>query len=175
MSRFEELVETVADYQKRAGEHYDRVRGLAENLRQGFCEYLGSGMGTCVHLVPPAGAFKPTTDLNTAFSIPARGFRPLGPIAFGMAVRVSKGTDWIRVVMVCYKRGEKFTVEIDAGPSYTFGLPLADNSTDEFYDILYAHISGQFTEAITRYDRGNDARSIGFYFSEDAPESTGLS
>lgn len=168
MSHFEELVETVAEYQKRAAEHYDRVKRLAEELRGGFCQYLGSGFGVCVHLVPPAGPFKPVTDLNTAFSVPPRGFRPLGAIAFGLAVRVSRQTDWIRVVMVCHKRGEKFTVEIDDGPSYTFSLPLAENNTDEFYNILFAHILGQFTEAIERYDRGTDARSIGFDFTEDA-------
>ena len=59
-----------------------------------------------------------------------------------------------------------FTVHVDDGPSYTFKLPLADNDPQEFYDILYAYIRAQFSEAIERYDRGTDARSIGFDFSE---------
>ena len=108
MSRFEELTETVEAYQSRAAENYDRIRKLASELKEGFCAFLGSGMGVCVHLVPPAGPFQPRTDLNTAFSVPPRGFRPLGPVLFGMAVRVSKGTDWIRVVMHCHKQGDKF-------------------------------------------------------------------
>ncbi|MAP96447.1 MAG: hypothetical protein CMK07_15990 [Ponticaulis sp.] len=166
MSRFEELVSTVADYQDRAKENYDRVRRLAEDLKDGFCGYLGSTTGACVHLVPPAGQFKPKTDLNTAFSVPPAGFRPLGPIFFGLAVRVTAGTDWIRLVISCHKQGEKFTVQIQEGPNYTFGLPLQDYDPSEFYDMMYQHILAQFTEAIERYDRGTDARTIGFDFSE---------
>ena len=166
MSRFEDLLETVKEYQLRAAENYERIRQLASDLKDGFCAYLGSSKGVCVHLVPPTGAFKPQTDLDTTFSIPPRGFRPLGPVLFGLAVRVTEGTEWIRVVVHCHKQGENFTVHVDDGPSYTFKLPLADNDPQEFYDILYAYIRAQFSEAIERYDRGTDARSIGFDFSE---------
>ncbi|MAK60077.1 MAG: hypothetical protein CMK09_03770 [Ponticaulis sp.] len=172
MSRFDELVETVAEYEKRAAENYDRVRRLAEDLKDGFCKYLSSGTGACVHLVPPAGPFKPMTDLNTAFSIPPIGFRPLGPILFGLAVRVSKGTDWIRVTMACHKLGEKFTVQLQDGPSYNFQLPLSDSNPDEFYEILFDHIHAQFKDAIVRYDQGSDARSIGFDFTADTDATT---
>ena len=171
MSRFEELTETVEAYQSRAAENYDRIRKLASELKEGFCAFLGSGMGVCVHLVPPTGPFQPRTDLNTAFSVPPRGFRPLGPVLFGMAVRVSKGTDWIRVVMHCHKQGDKFTVHVDQGPSYTFSLPLEDHTPTEFYQILFEHIKSQFTEAIDRYDRGTDARSIGFDFTEASADA----
>ena len=166
MSRFEELIETVEAYQSRAAENYDRIRKLAAELKEGFCAFLGSGTGVCVHLVPPAGPFQPRTDLNTAFSVPPRGFRPLGPVLFGLAVRVSKGTDWIRVVMHCHKQGDKFTVHVDQGPSYSFALPLDDHNPTEFYETSFEHIKSQFTEAIDRYDRGTDARSIGFDFTE---------
>lgn len=171
MPRFDELVETAKQYQDRAAENYDRIRRLASELKDGFCKYLG-GQGVCVHLVPPAGPFKPRTDLDTAFSIPPRGFRPLGPVLFGLAVRVSEGTDWIRVVMHCHKQGERFMVSIDHGPHFTFMLPLAENDPTEFYDILYRHITSQFTEAIERYDRGTDTRSIGFDFSESSEASS---
>ncbi|MAT33905.1 MAG: hypothetical protein CMK06_01980 [Ponticaulis sp.] len=166
MSRFEELVSTVAEYQKRAAENYDRIRRLAEELKDGYCAFMGPSKGACVHLVQPAGPFKPITNLDTAFSVPPRGFRPLGAIAFGLAVRVSEGTDWIRVAMTCHKLGEKFTVHIEGGPSYTFQLPLSGSHPEEFYELLFQHIKAQFTEAIDRYDRGTDARSIGFDFSE---------
>ncbi len=170
MSRFDELVTTVDAYQSRAGENYNRIRKLAEDLKDGFCAFLGARDGVCVHLVPPVGPFKPSTDLTTAFSIPPRGFRPLGPVLFGLAVRVTRATDWIRLTMHCHKLGEKFTVHIEGGPSYTFQLPLADYDPTEFYEILFEHIRSQFTEAIDRYDRGTDARSIGFDFSEAEAE-----
>ncbi|HBH90083.1 hypothetical protein [Ponticaulis sp.] len=166
MSRFDDLVETAKKYQDRAAENYDRIRKLASELKDGFCQYLGTGHGVCVHLVPPVGQFQPKTDLDTAFSIPPRGFRPLGPVLFGLAVRVSEGMDWIRVVMHCHKQGERFMIAIDHGPNYTFKLPLSENDPSEFYDLLYRHITSQFTEAIERYDRGTDARSIGFDFSD---------
>lgn len=170
MSRFDELVTTVEAYQMRADENYQRIRRLAEDLKDGLCQFMGAKDGVCVHLVPPVGPFKPMTDLNKAFSIPPRGFRPLGPVMFGLAVRVSRGTDWIRLTMSCHKLGDKFTVHIDAGPSYTFKLPLAENDPEEFYQLLFEHIRAQFTEAIDRYDRGSDARTIGFDFSEPEAE-----
>lgn len=166
MSKFDELVETVDTYQARVKENYDRIRRLAEDLKDGFCKYLDAKDGVCVHLVPPVGAFKPVTDLNKAFSIPPRGFRPLGPVFFGLAIRVTRNTDWIRITMRCQKLGENFTVYIENGPNYTFRLPLAENDPGEFYDLLFNHVHAQFSEAIDRYDRGNDARSIGFDFSD---------
>lgn len=171
MSRFEELVEIVNAYQARAKENYDRIRTLAVDLKDGFCKFLG-GQGICVHLVPPVGPFKPATDLENAFTVPSRGFRPLGPVIFGLAVRVTHGTDWIRLVMHCHKLGEKFTVHIDGGPSYTFQLPLAEHDPTDFYELLLAHVRAQFTEAIDRYDRGTDARSIGFDFSATDNEAS---
>lgn len=170
MSNFEDLVTTVEAYQARATENYDRIRHLAEKLKEGFCEYLSANDGVCVHLVPPVGPFKPFTDLNKAFSIPPRGFRPLGPVYFGLAMRVSRGTDWIRIVMRCHKLGEKFTVYIENGPSYTFHLPLAESDMGEFFDLLFSHVREQFTEEIERYDRGSEARSIGFDFSDDSDD-----
>lgn len=170
MSRFGDLIETVDAYQKRAGENYDRIRGLAEDLRSGFCDYLDASDGVCVHLVPPVGAFQPRPAGDQAFSAPPRGFRPLGPVAFGLAVRVSRGTDWIRVTMACRKTGDDFIVQIDQGPNYEFTLPLADHDPSEFYEILYQHIKERFTQAIERYDEGEySTRSIGFDFSEDEP------
>ena len=170
MSKFDELVDAADAYQARVQDNFERIKRLAQDLKDGFCSYLGAKDGVCVHLVPPVGQFKPTTDLTTAFSIPPRGFRPLGPVFFGLAIRVSRGTDWIRVAVRCQKLGEKFTVFIEGGPNYTFQLPLADGDPSEFYDLLFQHVLSQFTEAIERYDRGTDARSIGFDFSEQNEE-----
>ena len=51
MSRFDKLIETVEAYQALAAENYDRIRTLAEEVRSGFCDYLGASDGVCVHLV----------------------------------------------------------------------------------------------------------------------------
>ena len=64
MSRFDELVTTVEAYQMRADENYQRIRRLAEDLKDGLCQFMGAKDGICVHLVPPVGPFKPMTDLN---------------------------------------------------------------------------------------------------------------
>ena len=88
MSHFDELIETVEQHQKLADENYKRIRTLAEELRDGLCAFMDARDGVCVHLVPPGGDFKPKEYGDRAFSIPPRGFRPLGPIAFGLAVRV---------------------------------------------------------------------------------------
>ncbi len=167
MSRFDELVSTVDEYQKRAAENYSRIRALAEEISTGFCAFLGNSDGVCVHLVSPTGAFTPKPGGDAAFSVAPRGFRPLGPIIFGLAVRVTRGTDWIRLTLHCRKAGHDFVVQLDGGPAYTFHLPLEDHDKSEFYELLYAHILSRFTEAIERYDDGDYAsRSIGFDFTE---------
>ncbi|MEL7129650.1 MAG: hypothetical protein AAGK23_08885 [Pseudomonadota bacterium] len=168
MARFDDLITTVETYQALAAENYDRVRRLAEDLREGMCAYMNSSDGVCVHLVPPMGAFKPKPYTDEAFSVPPRGFRPLGPIAFGLAVRVSNGTDWLRVTMECQKVGDRFTVNIMDGAKYTFSLPLADNDTEPFYEHIYLHVHDWFQSRIERYTEGDyGQRDIGFDFAED--------
>ena len=168
MSRFDNLIETVEAYQALAAENYDRIRTLAEEIRSGFCEFLGSTDGVCVHLVPPAGAYKPKAHGDAAFSIPPRGFRLLGPISFGLAVRVSRDTDWLRLVMQCRKTGEKFKIQIEDGSVYEFSLPLKEAAPDPFYEHLYQHILLWFSDHIERYKEGDyGTREIGFDFADD--------
>lgn len=168
MSRFDELVETVETYQALAAENYDRIRTLAEEVRRGFCEYLSSGEQVCVHLVPPVGPFQPKPHGDAAFSIPPRGFRMLGPIAFGLAVRVSKHEDWLRLTMQCRKIGEAFIVQIEDGVEYQFKLPLKEADPEPFFAHLYDHIRLWFVDQIERYREGEyGAREIGFDFADD--------
>lgn len=168
MARFDELLSTVETYQELAAENYDRIRRLAEGLADGMCEFMGSTTGACVHLVPPTGPFKPKTHGDEAFSMPPRGFRQLGPIAFGLAVRVSAGTDWLRVTLLCYKVGDKFTVNIQDGEKYTLALPLADNNPEPFYQHIYEHVHGWFNGRIESYKDGEyGTREIGFDFAQD--------
>ncbi|MDJ0919629.1 MAG: hypothetical protein QNI84_00760 [Henriciella sp.] len=169
MSRFDELIRTVAHYQKLAGENYSRVRGLAEELREGLCAYIGSTDGVCVRLVPPMGAFEAKDYGDQAYSIPPAGFRPLGPVLFGLAFRVSTGTDWMRVTIECQKIGETFITRIAGGEEYTLSIPLAENDPEPFYDHLYEHVLDWFQTQITRYEAGDyGQREIGFDFSRNA-------
>ncbi len=172
MARFDTLIETVDEYQVLAAENYDRIRNLAEGLRRGLCDHLGATDGECVRLVPPAGPFEPKNYGANAFSVAPKGFRPLGPIAFGLAVRVTRGTDWIRLTIECRKAGDAFTAEIVGGPSHELGLPLEDHDAAAFYDEIFDHIQGWFADRIARYREGDyGTREIGFDFS--APERGG--
>ena len=168
MSRFDQLIETVEDYQELAAENYNRIRTLAEELRIGFCDFLGAQDGVCVHLVPPAGQFQPKPYGDQAFSIPPRGFRPLGPVAFGMAVRVSRGTDWLRLTLECRKIGDVFIVVFEDGSEYQFSLPLKDADPEPFYQHIFSYIHNWFADRIERYKEGDyGTREIGFDFADD--------
>ncbi len=172
MSRFDDLLARVETYQELAAENYNRIRKLAEDLSTGLCDFLESTSGACVFLVPPQGPFTPKDHGDAAFSMPPRGFRQLGPIAFGLAVRVSKGTDWLRVTLQCQKVGDKFTVHIIEGEGYTFELPLAEADAEPFYQHIYDHVYDWFDNLIERYKEGEDYSTleIGFDFSDDDDE-----
>lgn len=172
MSRFEELIETVETYQKLAEENYSRIRRLAEEVRGGLCDYIGAPDGVCVHLVPPVGEFEPRPYGDQAFSIPPRGFRPLGPVTFGLAVRVSKSADWLRLTFECRKSGEEFIVEIQDGAAYTFTLPIKEGDSLPFYAHIYQHILGWFQENIQSYREGAyGTRGIGFDFAGEPSDA----
>ena len=163
MSRFEELIQTVETYQALVEENYSRIRRLAEEVRGGLCDYIGAPDGICVHLVPPEGAFEPRPYGDLAFSIPPRGFRPLGPVSFGLAFRVSKQADWLRLKFECRKTGEEFVVGIEDGAQYTFRLPIEEQDSGPFYAHIYQYILGWFQENIDGYREGvYGTRAIGF-------------
>ena len=172
MSRFEALVSTVSHYQDLAAENYTRVRTLAEELRAGLCAHIGALDGICVRLVPPAGPFEAKNYTDEAFSIPPSGFRGLGPILFGLALRVSYGTDWMRVTMECQKIGDTFVTRIVGGEEYTLALPLADHDPLPFYNHVYEHVINWFQSQIDRYEAGDyGGREIGFDFSRNPAPS----
>ncbi|MEL6257509.1 MAG: hypothetical protein AAFQ67_00435 [Pseudomonadota bacterium] len=169
MSRYDDLIATVEAYQDLASENYLRVRRLAESLASGFCAYLGTDNPPCVILVPPAGPFEPKSYGDQAFSIPPQGFRPLGPILFGLAVRVSRAGHWIRVTMECRKVGDAFIVQIQGGPEQRFDLPLEAQDPSAMFDLIYQHVFDWFRDQSDRYQQGEfGAREIGFDFSDAA-------
>jgi hypothetical protein len=163
MSRFEELTATVDTYQALAEENYSRIRRLAEDVRAGLCDCIGAPDGICVQLVPPAGAFEPRAYGDLAFSIPPRGFRPLGPVSFGLAFRVSQDGDWLRLKFECRTAGETFIVTIEDGAEYNFRLPIEENDSAPFYAHIYDYILGWFRDQIESYREGvYGQRAIGF-------------
>ncbi len=166
MSRFDELIATVETYQGLAAENYDRIRRLAEELYSGLCAFMESSDGQCVQLVPPVGPFEPKPYGDKAFSLPPRGFRPLGPVAFGLAIRVTRGTDWLRLTLECRKIGERFIVRVQDGEDYEFKLPLAETDPEPFYQHIYDHVLDWFQSRIDRYKDGDwGTREIGFDFA----------
>lgn len=168
MTRFDELTATVDAYQALAAENYARVRQLAEEVRAGLCDYMDAKDGVCVQLVPPVGEFEPKAYGDNAFSMPPRGFRPLGPIAFGLAVRVTKGTDWIRVTMQCQKIGDKVILDIQGGESFSLSLPLMKDDSAVLFEYVYKHVLNWFQSTIDQYEQGEyGTREIGFDFSRD--------
>lgn len=166
MSRFDDLIATVTQYQALAAENYTRVRTLAEELRAGLCAYIGMKDGVCVRLVPPAGRFEPRDYGDQAFSIPPQGFRPLSAIQFGLAIRVLSENDWMRVTMECHKIGDDFIASIVGGEEYRLSIPLKDKDPEPFYDHIYAHVLDWFKTQIERYEAGDySSREIGFDIS----------
>ena len=173
--RFDALIDRAAEYQEMARDNYDRVRRIAQGIESGFCAYLSASDGKCVQLVPPAGPFQPKNYGDEAFSMPPRGFRHIAPIAFGLAVRVTRDTDWMRMVLMCSKEGENFVVSIADGSSHTFDLPFGDDDHQEFYDLLYDHIMGWLKDRMAFYRHGNyGTSSIGFDFNDETEPGDGI-
>ncbi len=172
MSRFDDLISTVEHYQNLASENYKRVRALSEQISSGLCGFINACDGVCVRLVPPAGAFEAKDYGDKAFSVPPAGFRPLGPIQFGLAVRVSRGTDWMRVTMECQKLGETFVVRIVGGEDYLLDIPLKENDFRPLFEHIYDHVEDWFKSQIDRYEaKDYGQREIGFDFSNPEQEN----
>jgi len=174
-NRFDALIDRASDYQELAIENYDRIRRIADGIQSGFCKYLSARDGTCVKLVPPQGPFQPKDYGDEAFSMPARGFRHIAPIAFGLAIRVTRGTDWLRTTLICSKKGDFFEVSIIEGESHRFDLPFTDDDHQDFYEKLYAHVINWLEQRIDLYKDGDySSSSIGFDFSDEKETGDGL-
>jgi len=150
------LKETAARYAALSLENYARIRALAERIAREFCAYLHPNNPPCVFLVPPRGPFQPRDYGGRAFTVSGAGFLPLGPIGFGLAVRVSDHNDYIRLVLSCAKEGEELVVRIKDGGAYEFHAGEAEDLTD-FFEHLYRHVLGWYEERITLYEEGNYA------------------
>jgi hypothetical protein len=152
-TRFDTLAEAASRYGQASLDNYALVRSLAEQISTGFCRYLGDSK-KCVYLVPPDGPFAPMDHGSGAFSVSGQGFLPLGEIKFGLAVRVSHTGDWIRVVLSAEKEGPDLDVGIVGGRNFAFRLPITEERLQEFFAILFEHLTDWFNDQANHYANG---------------------
>lgn len=170
---FDQLADAAERYGRFSLENYSRVRSLAERLAAGFCAYLGGGHGErCCYLVPADGAWTPADFRSGAFSVSGQRFLPLEPIRFGLAVRVSRTGDWMRLALTAATNGEAMDVHVEHGETYTFALPLNDADMGTFFSHLHRHLVDWFEERARHYEHGEygGGGGIGFDFLEAGAE-----
>jgi len=173
-SKREILNQTAARHAALGLENYARIRALAEQIARGFCAYLSPGGPRCVFLVPPKGAFAPRDYGERAFTVRGGGHLPLGPIGFGLAVRVSDQDDFIRIAASIAKEGEEQVVRLAGGESFEFPPEPTEAALTAFYDHLYKHLLTWYEERIKFYEEGHyGGGEIGFEMirAEDASPS----
>lgn len=152
---FETLAKASERYGELSLENYARIRSLAEALSSGFCAFLrGGSCDRCCYLVPAEGAWTPTDYSSGAFSVSGQRMLPLGPIRFGLAVRVSQTGDWMRLVLTASKNGDDMDVHVQGGKTFTFNLPRNETQTQTFFEHLHAHLVGWFEDHVHHYEHG---------------------
>ena len=161
-TKLSRLSEAAEIYGLRSFDNYAQIRSLAEQLRDGLCEYLDSGQ-ECVFLVPPQGAHGAMNYGSGAFSVSGKGFLPLEPISFGLAIKISGQSDYMRIVMHARKEGNHIYVQVEENTGFTFDLPLEPKDLQSALDGIYAYVLNWFESRVDRYDNGNYGSSdIGF-------------
>ena len=162
MTRFQALAEIAGDYGDRALENYSGIRNIAQSLRDSLKAHLCADRD-CVFLVPPSGKFGARDYGSGAFSVAGRGFLPLEPLSFGLAVRVSERKDYIRIVMTCRKEADTMYVTPDSGKPFRLSVPPTEAELEEVTEALYNYLVDWFASRIDRYDNGSYGNNdIGF-------------
>lgn len=160
--RLQALYNVSHAYGARSFENYARIRGLAETLRDEFCNWL-SGDEDCVFLVPPEGRFTAQNYQSAAFSVAGKGYLPLKPISFGLAVRVSEDKDFMRLKLTCRKEGDMMFVQIERGSDIEIKTPTDAGALNPLLEGLYDHLMTFFQSQIDDYDHGRyGLQEIGF-------------
>lgn len=161
-SRLDMLAKAAETYGDRSFQNYSQVRNIAETIRNSFCQFLDEGR-QCVFLVPPAGAFAARNSGSAAFSVSGKGFLPLEPISFGLAVAISKQGDYMRVVLNCRKEGDNAYIGIEKGREYRLSLPIDDIELGALLEGIYEYVMDYFQDQVDSYDNGDYGTSdIGF-------------
>lgn len=160
--RLQTLFDVAQAYGERSFENYARIRSLAETLRDEFCAWLSHEPG-CVFLVPPEGRFSAKNYQSAAFSVAGKGYLPLKPISFGLAVRVSEDKDFMRLKMTCRKEGDSMFVRIEDGTEIRVAQPVVEDELTPLFQACYTHLIEFFQDRIDDYDNGRyGTQDIGF-------------
>ncbi len=161
-SRLEKLAKAAEIYGERSFDNYAQIRSVAEQIRNSLCAYLDNSE-ECVFLVPPQGPFMAQNYRSAAFSVSGKGFLPLEPISFGLAVNISGKGDYMRLVITCRKEGDTMYVQVEDSHTYEAALPLSEETLKHINESLYQHLHHWFTDRVRNYDEGQYGSSdIGF-------------
>jgi len=158
-SHLDEIAAAAKIYGARSFDNYVQIRSVAESIRDGLCAWLDN-QKQCVFLVPPQG---PQNYRSAAYSVSGKGFLPLEPISFGLAINISGDGDYMRLIMTCRKEGDKMFIHIDDGREVSLTLPLQDNELTHFYENIRQHLLHWFEGRVDQYDNGSyGSNDIGF-------------
>lgn len=150
LTKIEEAAEV---YGLRSFDNYAQVRSVAEQVRDSLCKYLDPGE-KCTFLVPPQGEFGPADYGSGAFSVSGKGFLPLEPISFGLAVKISSAGDFMRIVISARKEGDKLELRLEDGSKLNFELPVDEEELRLASQQLTKYVLGWFENRVDRYDNG---------------------
>jgi len=160
--RLDALFSVAHRYGELSFENYARIRSLAETLRDELCAWL-SDRGDCVYLVPPEGRFSAENYQSAAFSVAGKGYLPLKPISFGLAIRVSEDKDFMRLKMTCRKEGDSMFVRLEDGVEIRVPQPVTEDALLPLFEAVYQHVTDFFQDRIDDYDNGRyGTQEIGF-------------
>lgn len=162
-SRLSQLWEAAEVYGARSFDNYAQIRSVAETVRDLLCAWLHSSDEPCVYLVPPEGPFQAENYQSGAFSVSGKGYLPLKPISFGLAIRISEDKDYMRLVMHCQKEGDLMKISIGKESPTALQLPLDETQMNPLFERIHGHILAFFQDSVSQYDEGEYGTSaIGF-------------
>lgn len=161
-SKLSEIVKAAEIYGERSFDNYAQIRSIAAQIRDGFCAWLDNKK-QCVFLVPPQGPFQAQNYSSAAFSVAGKGFLPLEPISFGLAVQISGDDDYMRLVLTCRKEGDRMHVQVENTAPYELHLPTQPEALTGLFESLHGHLLHWFTDRVKQYDHGDyGSTDIGF-------------
>lgn len=162
-SKLSEIWTVAEEHGLKSFENYAQIRSVAETIREMFCKWLDVSDGKCVFLVPPEGPFRAENYQSAAFSVAGTGYLPLKPMSFGLAVRISRDKDYMRLQIHCRKEGDIMKISIGDKRPMAIDLPVDENRLEPVFERIHSHILHFFQDAIDQYDEGDYGTStIGF-------------
>ncbi len=161
-TRLDKIQKAAEVYGERSFDNYVQVRSVAEQLRAGLCEWLDDRK-QCVYLVPPQGPFTAQNYRSAAYSVSGKGFLPLEPISFGLAINISGEGDYMRLVLTCRKEGKRMFITVESANEYDIDLPVTKEELTGLYENIYEYLNHWFVDRVEQYDHGSYGSSdIGF-------------